>query len=148
MARKVFFSFHFSRDAWRVGKVRNSSVVSGYSKNPFYDKADWEKIKLAGPKAVQEWIDSQLAGTSVTVVLVGAKTSTRPWVRYEIEQSIAKGNGLLAIDISKITNNLDETDDTGINPVPADYPLYRWNKDDGPKSLGTWIESAATAAGR
>jgi hypothetical protein len=45
MARKVFFSFHYSRDVWRVAKVRNSNVISNYEKNPFYDKAEWEQIK-------------------------------------------------------------------------------------------------------
>ncbi|GEB12202.1 hypothetical protein GUY44_12200 [Pimelobacter simplex] len=148
MTRKVFFSFHYARDSWRVAKVRNSGVVSGYTKNPFYDKADWEKVRLRGPDGVRRWIDDQLAGTSVTVVLVGAKTSSRPWVKYEIEQSIAKGNGLLAIDISKIGDRNGDTDNTGINPVPTDYPLYRWNKDCGQKNLGSWIEAAAKAAGR
>ena len=29
MARKVFFSFHYERDAWRVAQVRNSNVITG-----------------------------------------------------------------------------------------------------------------------
>ncbi|MGF9996732.1 TIR domain-containing protein [Bacillus safensis] len=33
MARKVFFSFHYERDAWRAGQVRNSNItqaIKGY----------------------------------------------------------------------------------------------------------------------
>jgi hypothetical protein len=143
MARRVFFSFHYDRDNWRVAKVRNSQVVKGYEKNPFYDKADWEAIKKKGDAAIQKWIDSQLKGTSVTVVLIGAKTSTRRWVKYEIEKSIADGKGLIGIDISKITDSAGKTDETGSNPLPKGYPYYRWNKDDGYKNLGKWIEDAA-----
>ena len=29
MARKVFFSFHYGRDLWRVNVVRNSGRVEG-----------------------------------------------------------------------------------------------------------------------
>ena len=43
MVRKVFFSFHYDRDSWRVSQVRNCNVVSGYEKNPFYDKARWDR---------------------------------------------------------------------------------------------------------
>ena len=144
MARKVFFSFHYDRDSWRVSQVRNSNVVSQYDKNPFYDKAKWEEIKKKGDTAVQKWIDDQLKGTSVTVVLIGKQTASRRWVKYEIDQSIKLGKGLLGIDISKIKNYDGTTEDSaGPNPLPAGYPLYLWNKNDGPKNLGTWIENAA-----
>ena len=146
MARKVFFSFHYERDAWRVAQVRNSNVVSDYDKNPFYDKADWEAIKHRGDRAVRNWIDEQLRGTSVTVVLIGEETSTRRWVTYEIEQSVEREKGLLGIDISKIANSRGETDETGTNPLPAGYPIYRWNRDNGRENLGRWIEEAAQAA--
>jgi hypothetical protein len=143
LARKVFFSFHFDRDSWRVAQVRNSNVVSGYDKNPFYDKADWEAVKKKGEAAVKKWIDDQLKGTSVTVVLIGQETSTRPWVKYEIEQSVALGKGLIGIDISKISDSSGQTDETGANPLPAGYPYYRWNNDNGRENLGAWIEDAA-----
>lgn len=147
MARKVYFSFHYKRDSWRVGQVRNCNVVSGYDKNPFYDKAEWETIKKSSPDAVKEWIEKQLKGTSVTVVLVGKETSTRKWVKYEIQRSIELGKGLLAIDISKIKDKDGNTDETGANPLPSDYKWYRWNTDDGRKNLASWIEEAAKSAG-
>lgn len=146
MARKVFFSFHYSRDAWRVGQVRNCNVVSGYDKNPFYDKAGWETIKRQGNDAIKNWIEKQLNGTSVTVVLIGKETSTRPWVKYEIKRSIELGKGLIGIDISKIKDRDGNTDETGSNPLPTGYRKYLWNNENGRENLGKWIEEAAIKA--
>jgi hypothetical protein len=79
MARRVFFSFRYSRDVVRVSQVRNSWVVRANGEaNPFLDAASWEQIKRKGKDAVQNWIDKELAGTSVTVVLVGYETASRP----------------------------------------------------------------------
>src|ERR1039458_7214083 len=94
MARKVFFSFHHKGDILKVGQIRNSWLTKG-SDCGFVDAADWESIKRQGDVAVKRWINNQLNGTSVTVVLIGEETSTRPWVLYEIKQSHIKGNGLL-----------------------------------------------------
>lgn len=143
MARKVFFSFHYDRDSWRVAQVRNSNVVSSYAKNPFFDKADWESIKRQGDDAIKAWIDDQLKGTSVTVVLLGKETGNRKWVKYEIQQSVALGKGLIGIDISKIKDSQGQTDETGPNPLPKGTPYYGWNKAEGAKNLGAWIEAAA-----
>lgn len=148
MTRKVFFSFHYERDVWRVSQVRNCNVVSSYNKNPFYDKANWETIKQRGEQAVKNWIDNQLNGTSVTVVLIGKETSTRPWVKYEIRKSIELGKGIIGIDISKIEDRYGKTDDTGENPLPYRYKRYLWNKDKGRENLGKWIDEAAQQAGK
>lgn len=145
MARKVFFSFHYERDSWRVAQVRNSAVIAALDKPPFYDKAKWETIKRQGDEAVKRWIDDQLKGTSVTVVLVGKETAGRRWVKYEIAQSVALGKGLIGIDITKIKNPDGQTDaGSPANPLPAGYPLYKWNKDGGRENLGAWIDDAAS----
>lgn len=148
MARKVFFSFHYKRDVWRVSKVRNSGVIGNFDKSPFYDKAEWEKLKLQGDAAVKSWIDNQLSGTSVTVVLVGAETYSRRWVKYEISKSIELGKGLLAINISGIKDRDGNTDTMGTNPVPKEYPIYKWNHNNGAVNLAAWIEAAAIKAGK
>ena len=147
MARHVFFSFHYDRDSWRVSQVRNCNVISGFEKPPFYDKAGWESIKRQGDQAIKNWIEAQLKGTSVTVVLIGKETASRKWVRYEIERTIALGKALIGIDISKIKNQRGETDETGSNPLPSGYKKYLWFNDDGIENLGKWIELAAREAG-
>jgi hypothetical protein len=81
--------------------VRNSWVTQVREAAGFIDAAEFEKIKR-DDAAIRRWIDQQLTGTSVTVVLVGSLTCSSKWVRYEIEESEARGNGLMGIDISKI----------------------------------------------
>lgn len=146
MARKVFFSFKYD-DVHRAMNVRNSNVISGVLKSGFIDKADFETVERQGDKAIQTWIDNQLIGTTVTVVLVGAKTDKSEWVRYEIQQSIARGNGLLTIDVSKIADLQGNTTDCCSLRAPG-YKHYFWNKDNGRENLGTWVEAAAKAAGK
>ena len=143
MARHVFFSFHYDRDHWRVSIVRNSQVISKYDKSPFYDKADWEKIKRKGDDAIRNWINAQMKGSSVTVVLLGKQTGARRWVKYEVKRSQELGKGLIGIDISKIKNQRGETDERGPSPLPSGTPIYLWNKEDGHKNLGRWIDAAA-----
>jgi len=145
MARKVFFSFKYD-DVQRAMNVRNSNVIGGVLKSGFIDKADFEKVEKQGEKAIQKWIDDQLTGTSVTVVLVGANTHKSKWVKYEIQQSIARGNGLLTIDISKIADLNGITTDCSSLRVSG-YKHYLWNKDSGRDNLGKWVEAAAKAAG-
>lgn len=80
-------------------------------------------------------------------MLVGEKTCKSRWVKYEIEQSIARGNGLIGIDISKIKNLQGETSER-CGEIPKGYSFYLWNKDDGYTNMGSWIEAAAKLAGK
>jgi MTH538 TIR-like domain (DUF1863) len=145
MARRVFFSFEYS-DVSRAMVVRNSWVTQGREAAGFIDAADFEELERQGDAAIKAWIDRQLQGTSVTVVLVGSATCTSRWVDYEIEQSKARGNGLLGIDVSKIKDfNGNTTERCG--RIPVGYDFYLWNKDDGYHNMGSWIEQAAEDAG-
>lgn len=141
MARKVFFSFHYQRDLWRVNVVRNSGVIDGVSAAGFHDASLWEETKRKGEDAVKRLIDSGLNGTSVTVVLIGAETSGRKYVTYEIETSIACGNGLLGIYINNIKDKDGRTDPVGAAPdalSKSGAPVYTWEYG----KLGEWVEKA------
>lgn len=159
MARRVFFSFHHGRDVGRVGQIRNSWVVrSPIETVGFVDAAEWESIKRKGDIAVKNWIDSQLKGTSVTIVLVGAETHKRRWVKYEIEESHKKGNGIFAIKIhnvmdfrTKLTdiageNPLDHITASNITKLSDLYPTYDWILDNGRENIGRWIDLAKKRA--
>jgi hypothetical protein len=147
MARRVFFSFKYKPDVSRAMVVRNSWVTQGKEAAGFIDAADFESLKRQGDAAIKRWIDGQLSGTSVTVVLVGDKTCSSRWVKYEIEKSQSLGHGLLGIDISKIEDfNHKTTERCG--RIPARYNFYLWNNDNGYKNMGDWIEKAAKDAGR
>ena len=163
MARRVFFSFHYDRDIRRVVQVRNSWVVRPENETqPFLDKAAWESIKRRGDQAIEKWIEDQLSGTSVTVVLVGAETYTREWVLHEIKRSYQLGKGILAVYIHNVRDPIRGTDPRGQNPmdywtversgrqVPLSqlYRTYDWVNEDGRANLAGWIEAAAKAVGR
>lgn len=146
MIRRVFFSFKYL-DVSRAMVVRNSWVTQGREAAGFVDAAEFESIKRQGDTAIQRWIDGQLESTSVTAVLVGAKTCSSRWVQYEINQSIKRGNGLFGIDISKI-KGFDGSKTDRCGEIPKGYKFYLWNNDDGYTNMGRWIEDAAAAAGR
>lgn len=146
MIRKVFFSFKYE-DVSRAMVVRNSWVAQGKEAAGFIDAADYEEVERQGENAIRNWIDKQLNGTSVTVVLVGEKTCNSKWVKYEIEKSIEIENGLLGIDISKIKNLQGNTSDR-CGQIPKGYNFYLWNNEDGYHKMGDWIEKAAKDAGR
>jgi len=162
MGRRVFFSFHFERDIWRVNQVRNSWVTQEREAAGFVDAAAFEEVKKGGEAAIHRWIDANLHGTSVTVVCIGAETGQRAYVLYEIQQSVARGNGLLGVRIHNIKNMSGQTDHAGANPfaqvtdtrsswrlpLSESVPVYDWVSDNGYANLGKWIEAAATSAGR
>jgi hypothetical protein len=145
MARRVFFSFEYG-DVSRAMVVRNSWVTKGEAAG-FVDAAEFEEVEQKGDAAIKRWIDDQLIGTSVTAVLVGADTCSSKWVKYEIDKSINRGNGLLGIDISKIKDLKGNTTER-CGKLPSGYSFYLWNNDNGYENLGTWIEDAARAAGK
>lgn len=163
MARRAFFSFHYKNDVWRANVVRNSWVTKPDRETAgFVDAAAFEEIKKRGDQAVKDWIDNQLKGTSVTVVLIGSETDTRPYVKYELTQSFAKGNGMLGIYIHQIKDQNGKTSTKGSNHFgeigqdssgkavyfSSNYITYDWFGDDGHNNLGSWIEAAAKAAGK
>lgn len=148
MARRAFFSFHYEHDIWRANVVRNSWVTQGRESAGFFDASLWEEAKTKGDAAIKALIDKALQNTSVTVVLIGNETASRSYVKYEIQQSVARANGLLGVWIEKIADKNGTVDDAGSNPLPNGYNVYRWNKDEGSKNLGAWIEAAAKAAGK
>lgn len=147
MARRVFFSFEYEHDVWRANVVRNSWVTQGTQAAGFIDKAEFEAIKRGGDAAIKRWIQDQLRGTSVTVVLVGSHTCYSKWVKYEIALSKLKGNGLLGIDISSIADAHWGTSYL-CGEMPEGFAFYDWERDDGYKNMGLWIEQAALVAGR
>ena len=92
--RQVFFSFEYDKDNWRAGQVRNMGKVSNDS--TFSDN-DWESVKKNSELAIKRWINAEMDKRSCIVVLIGATTSTRKWVKYEIEKAYELGKGIVGI---------------------------------------------------
>lgn len=94
--RQVFFSFEYNKDAWRASQVRNMGKVDNSS--TFSDN-DWEEVKEKTDAKIREWIDNQMAKRSCLVVLIGATTSGRKWINYEIEKAYELNKGIVGIYI-------------------------------------------------
>lgn len=155
MARSVFYSFHYQNDIFRVMVVRHRWVTyGGQIASGIIDHSEFEKIQRKGSKTVKAWINEQLFGTSATIVLIGSETLNRPYVQYEIRQSMKKGNALLGVYI----NNLkDSSGNTSVacnrhtcigykNDIPIYFDeiakIYDYYHDEGYNNLNLWVESA------
>ena len=148
MARRVFFSFHYQRDIWRVNQIRNIGEIVGASAAGFHDASLWEEAKKKGDAAIKAMIDEGLENTTVTVVCIGGATAGRKYINYEINQSLARGNGLLGIQIHELKDKNGNTDTVGTTPsllISAGAPVYKYASHD---KLKLRIEEAAKAAGK
>lgn len=116
MSRKAFYSFHYKPDNWRVSQVRNMGLIEG---NQTVSDNDWETITKGGEKAIQDWIDSQLKGKSVLIVLIGEKTTGRKWIKYEIKKAWQDGKGVMGIYIHNLKDKDGNQSSKGSNPFDA-----------------------------
>jgi hypothetical protein len=148
MARRVFFSFHYQRDVWRVNQIRNIPNVIRTAAAGFADASLWEEAKAKSDSTIKRMIDDALHGTSVTVVFIGAQTAGRRFINYEIDKSIERANGIVGIQIHHLKNEDSETDETGDVPYKLTAGGYKVYKYVGHEKLGQRIEEAADAAGR
>lgn len=158
MARRAFYSFHYKPDNWRAAKVRNIGVIEGNA--PASDN-DWEKVTKGGDAAIEKWIEDQLSGKSVAIVLVGANTAGRKWISYEISKAWNDKKGVLGIYIHNISDSDGNQSTKGGNPfdyvtftadkrklstvVKAYDPPYSLSADVYDyikKNLNDWIEAA------
>ena len=109
--RQVFFSFEYNKDVWRASQIRKMNVVS---KSSTFSDNDWETVKSKSEASIKKWINEQMAMRSCIVVLIGKTTSTRKWVKYEIEKAYELKKGIVGIYIHGLKN--ENGDQKGSNP--------------------------------
>jgi len=158
VARRAFCSFHYKPDNWRASQVRNMGVVEG--NRPASDN-DWETITKGGDSAIKRWIDDQMSGKSVVIVLIGANTAGRKWIKYEIKKGWDDGKGVLGVYVHNLKDNDGNQSSKGRNPfddvtvdgkklstiVKAYDPPYSTSMyvyDHIKENLADWIETAIT----
>lgn len=113
VAKSVFYSFHYARDAWRVQQILNIGALEGQT---ILNAQRWEEIKRRGQAAIEKWISQQMAYKSAAVVLVGAETAKRPWVLHEIAYAWDGRKPLVGIRINGLADRAGKTDSAGANP--------------------------------
>jgi hypothetical protein len=128
--RRTFFSFHYKLDVWRAANIRNAGRIDPRAAAGWTDASLWEAAKARGPLAVMRLIEEGLKGTSVTVVLIGAETSKRRWVNYEIRRSYERGNGVIGVRIHNVLNQNRQASSKGDIPKLLSEnraPIYDYN---------------------
>ena len=155
--RQVFFSFEYNKDVWRASQIRKMNVVS---KSSTFSDNDWETVKSKSEASIKKWINEQMAMRSCIVVLIGKTTSTRKWVKYEIEKAYELKKGIVGIYIHGLKNENGDRTEKGSNPfynvftnngerlskyVTCYYPPYKSSKfvyDDISNNIDDLIENA------
>ena len=156
MARRAFYSFHYKPDNWRASQIRNMGVVEG--NRPASDN-DWQTVTNGGDSAIKKWIADQMSGRSVVIVLIGAGTARRKWIKHEIREGWEDERGLLGVYIHNLKNRGGDQSLKGRNPfeeftldgkklssvVKAYDPPYTTSTrvyEHIKKNLPDWIETA------
>ena len=147
MARRTFFSFDY-RHVWKVNHIRKMPEVMGTAAAGFVDASIWEDAKKKGDKVIKAMIDAALKNTSVTVVCVTFGTAQRKYINYEIDQSLARGNGLVAVHIHHFKDQNGNTGPAGSIPSQIEANGFKSYKYTTPARLQAWIEEAAEIAGK
>ena len=161
--RQVMFSFEYNKDNWRAGQVRNMGVVSN---NSTFSGNEWEEVKEKTDAKIKTWINEQLAMRSCLVVLVGATTSSRKWVKYEIEKAYEMGKAIVGVYIHGLKNSDGKQTTKGSNPFynifvgennerlskyvecfDSNYSSSKYVYDDIEEKLEQLIEDAITNKG-
>jgi len=112
--RRCYISFDAAHDLWRVQQVRNMGRIEA---QPLLDRGDWDEILRRGDRSIETWIEDNMRAKECLVVLVGAETAGRKWVRFEIERAWRAGLGILAVHIHNLKDREGRPSKKGTNPL-------------------------------
>ncbi len=157
MPRRVFYSFYYAEDSWRVSQIRQIGAIEGQS---VVNSNVWEEIKR-NDDGVKRWINEQMKGKSCVVVLIGENTASRRWVKYEIEKGWNDKRGVLGVRIHGLLNYHQQSARPGANPfdgftlnngkerLSAHVPIFNPAGNNSKEiyasikeHLGAWIDHA------
>jgi hypothetical protein len=156
MSRHVFYSLHYEKDRARVELVRK---LAGLVPNLESKPQEWATLQRTGDFAIKRWFEQQVRGRSCTIVLIGAETASRKWVRYEIERSWQLGLGLLGVHVHRLKDEHGQQTSKGEDPFEhAGLGAHAIRSYDPPEedsklayryiadNLAKWVELAASSA--
>jgi hypothetical protein len=156
MTRHVFYSLHYEHDRARAELVRN---VPGLVANLEAKPREWDAITRSGDFAIKRWFEQQIKGRSCMIVLIGAETSTRPLVHYEIARWSKLQLGMLGVHIHQLKDangkqgvkgaNPFEHPATGLGALATQVRIYEAPETDSKlayryiaDNLTHWVEAA------
>jgi hypothetical protein len=113
MTTNVFYALHYDEDRSRAACILESATVSPNSEATL---SEWAQLKRSGDFAIQSWIETQLKGRSCMVVLIGAHTTLRPWVHYEIRRSRQLKTAMIGVHIHRLADAQGNQSAKGENP--------------------------------
>jgi len=137
MGRRIFISYQHDD----IMQARGFNLLRWNPNVPleFVGRHLLSPVDSQDPQYIRRKIREMLNGTSVTVVLIGRKTTQSEWVDFEIRESLDRGNGLLGIRLKDAGNvNLPSA------LIEAGAKIIDWNPD----IFADEIERAALIAGR
>ncbi len=142
MARRIFISYQHDDQM----KAKGFNLLR-WNKNvdfEFVGRHLLDPVDSKNEDYITQKVKEQLNGTSVTVVLLGRKTEDSKWVQWEIEQSVAKKNGILAIILSDDVSAPSKESPVGKALYDAGAEIIGWDV----AKFEAAIERAFKAAGR
>ena len=127
--KRVFLSFHYTKDNWRVQQIKNIGSIEGQS---LLSYNEWEQVKKRGDAAIKQWINGQMSGRSCVVVLIGSDTANRKWIHYEISHAWENGKSIVGLYIHKLKDINGNQSTIGSNP-------FSYIKLENGKTLADYI---------
>ncbi|MEI9412923.1 TIR domain-containing protein [Mesorhizobium salmacidum] len=91
--KRVFISFR-NEDRNKVNGLRLLAANPDFAIE-FYDESVRTAINSANATYIRTKIKEKISRTSVTVCMTSELTHTSQWVDWELEESLAKGNGII-----------------------------------------------------
>lgn len=142
MARRIFISYQHGDRM----KAKGFNLLR-WNKNvdfEFVGRHLLDPLDSKNENYITQKVNEQLTGTSVTVVLLGYKTEDSKWVQWEIEQSVEKKNGIVAIKLSDDVADPSKESPVGKALYDAGAEIIGWDV----AKFEAAIERAFKAAGR
>jgi hypothetical protein len=118
--KRVFFSF-LGEDSNRVQGLRLLALTPNYDLE-FYDESVRVPFNSQNAEYIKSKIREKISRTTVTVCLISEETGNSSWVNWEIEESIKKGNKIIAMALKGV--------DRAVLPPSIkrlSLPFHAWN---------------------
>jgi hypothetical protein len=147
MTRRVFFSFDY-KNVYKANLIKDLPGVFATAAAGFESSAQWDEQKVRGDLEVKEMIDSALADTTVSVILISRGAAARKYINFEIYESLARGNGLVAVQIHAVPDEMGKLDEPGDIPSQIADNGFKAYKYTNQVDLAAWVEEAAKIAGK